>query len=141
MKIKRGLQPAPERLMLQRIEQQRVPDIFFRTMTTSGWIELKIRPTGKEVLTMPFRKGQFAWIKEYRQMGGLVFLFFYLNWNEYLYIFKNYNILPAYVMPQPVMNEHQQAHNIYDYCCYHEKITLVNWDHILNILSDKPSLP
>lgn len=62
-------------IILQRINQQRVPDIFFRTPKAEGWIELKVISTKGGIVRIPFRPGQFAWIQDYVRVGGLAELF------------------------------------------------------------------
>ena len=74
-----------EPIILQRIESEStgigIPDIFFRTPFLDGWIELKQVKgdyTKKQIVTIPWRKGQFEWMRRYIGMGGhgLLFVFF-----------------------------------------------------------------
>lgn len=82
-------------ILLQRIEYQRVPDIFFRSETQEGWIELKCLPTITYKVTIPFRPGQFSWIRDYIRKGGTAYLFCSTP-DQLLWIFKNKDIYRSY---------------------------------------------
>ena len=53
-----------------------IPDGYFRTRVAEGWIELKvINFHGQEHVVIPFRRGQYNWLKRYADLGGRAFLF------------------------------------------------------------------
>jgi len=58
-----------DRTFLQRIENRtgKVPDIYFANKYKNGWIELKnIKSVSRKgIVKIPFRPGQFAWIKKH----------------------------------------------------------------------------
>lgn len=58
-----------------------IPDVFFRTRSTEGWIELKSISTLKvrKKVKMPFRVGQLSWIERYRKLGGQILVFCFVN--------------------------------------------------------------
>ena len=56
-----------------------VPDLHIRTKDNDVWVELKqvndpIPHYDNGVIKIPFRAGQFRWIKRHREMGGKVLL-------------------------------------------------------------------
>jgi hypothetical protein len=89
-------------IFVQRIESPMtgvgIPDLFFRTTQTDGWIEFKViqHPIKLEQkkIKIPFRPGQLNWIKNYVAMGGNAFLF--ISIDSSLFIFKNKNIERSY---------------------------------------------
>ena len=95
LRVKELLQK--ESIMLQRIEQQRVPDLFFRMPEREGWIEFKVIDTNGFKVKIPFRPGQFAWIKEYTELGGNILLFC-IDMNAVLWITKNCYIVKEYTI-------------------------------------------
>jgi hypothetical protein len=80
----RGLVSVGE-LMFQPIESSRtgigVPDWWFRTRHDEGWVEEKeLRAPLKEVVRIPWRPGQFEWMRRYVQLGGHGLLFVFVEW-------------------------------------------------------------
>jgi len=67
-----------DRTFLQRIENRtgKVPDIYFANKYRSGWIELKnIKSVPRNgIIKIPFRPGQFAWIKKHLGYNSDIFL-------------------------------------------------------------------
>ena len=84
-------------ILLQRIEQQRVPDLFYRNPWREGWVEFKIVDTRGLKVKIPFRPGQFAWIKDYVLLGTNVLLFC-IDMNAVLWIIENRDIEKEYTI-------------------------------------------
>ncbi|MHA1302124.1 MAG: hypothetical protein ACTSPI_00280 [Candidatus Heimdallarchaeaceae archaeon] len=117
-------------MLLQRIEMDHVPDIFYRTWHQDGWIELKTLksyPIRKTYVEVPFRPGQMNWIKTYCSLKGNMFLFFYIE--NSLWIFKKMNIKERYYI-----NE------IKKFSCYNALWKEVDWDNIYNLLDNQPGI-
>ena len=82
-------------IKIQRIEYQCVPDLFFRHKQHSGWVEFKVINTTGFKVTIPFRPGQFGWIKDYVLLGEQIYLFC-IDTNGILWILKNREIAQEY---------------------------------------------
>lgn len=80
--------------LIQRIEMDHVPDIFYRTWHRDGWIELKVLDQYREQNHIPWRPGQMNWIRSYRTLNGNIFLFLYCD--DKLWIFKGLGIQEHY---------------------------------------------
>ena len=93
LKMKELLKEKPIRI--QRIEQQCVPDLFFRHKHGGGWIEFKIVDTRGFNIKIPFRPGQFFWIKDYVLLGEQIYLFC-IDMNAVLWIIRNRDIAQEY---------------------------------------------
>lgn len=93
LKLRSLLIPHP--INLQRIEYQRVPDIYFKTEHKEGWIELKNLKRLTGTIRIPFRPGQFPWIQKQVRLNGIVYLFCTMP-DDFIYIFKNKNIKRSY---------------------------------------------
>jgi hypothetical protein len=71
-----------DHILLQRIESHLtglgIPDVYFKTMYNEGWIEFKeVKPPPsfyKKIIKIPFRPGQFGWIKHYVSLNGNMIL-------------------------------------------------------------------
>jgi len=121
---------SPKGILLQRIEMDRVPDIFYRTWMEDGWIELKVLksyPVRKTYVEVPFRPGQLNWIRSYRVLNGNVFLFFYIE--NSLWIFKGDTIREKY-----------QETEMIELSCYKVLWQDVDWDNIYKILDGQPGI-
>ena len=87
---------------VQRIESGStglgIPDAFVRTFHTDIWMELKnlVYPVVHSV-QVPFRPGQYAWLKEYARMGGHSVLA--MATCEGFYFFHNDRIRKEYSAP------------------------------------------
>lgn len=83
-----------------------IPDIYFRTRTRDGWIELKVAHFDLESnVDIDFRPGQLPWIKHCNGLGGNAMLFVFIRDIEVsaaygLHVFRGANILPRYTMAQ-----------------------------------------
>ncbi len=86
LKLRCLLLPFP--MQFQRVEYQRVPDLYFKTEHKEGWIELKDLKKLTGTIRIPFRPGQFAWIQKQVRLNGTVYLFC-TDENDSLWIFKN----------------------------------------------------
>lgn len=95
VKIKMLLMEKP--ILIQRIEQQCVPDLFFRHRYKGGWVEFKVIDTTGLKVKIPFRPGQFAWIKDYVLLGEQIYLFC-IDMNAVLWVLKNHEITQEYSM-------------------------------------------
>lgn len=68
-----------------------LPDWFFRSEWRDVWIEAKqisrwpVRDN--TTVKIPYRPGQFNWIKEYQKLGGAVFLI--VTYKNQWYLFKD----------------------------------------------------
>jgi hypothetical protein len=97
-KLKIGLENFNRNILFQRIESGAtglgIPDIFYRTLSKDGWIELKELQVTSNSVTIPFRPGQRGWLLNYCKLGGLGFVFGTIG-NE-LYILSGYNIEKKY---------------------------------------------
>jgi len=93
LKLRGLLLPFP--IQFQRIEYQRVPDLYFKTEHSEGWIELKDLKKLTGTIRIPFRPGQFAWIQKQVRLNGTVYLFC-TDENDVLWIFKNDCIKRSY---------------------------------------------
>lgn len=89
--------------LIQRIESGStglgIPDVFFRTKQSDGWIELKevswpIREETK--IHIPFKSGQFYWAHKYSSLNGDMFLICSIRGNTNIYIFRKEYILKEY---------------------------------------------
>ncbi len=99
-----------EPIKLQPIESHGtgsgIPDIWFRTNTSEGWIELKEvhYPKRKETtIKIPWRAAQLNWLKSYMQLGGhgILLVFFIDTFNTHCaYVFEGSNILKEYTQEQ-----------------------------------------
>lgn len=120
--MKKHLEP---KVMLQRIEMDHVPDVFYRTPDHDGWIENKVirvhRP-GKAI-KIPFRQGQMNWIRRYRTLNGLVFVFLHID--NALFILRGDSIKEVY----PTESELIRA------ACYYEHWGSINWEKVRGILN------
>ncbi len=115
---------SPHGMILQRIEMDHVPDLFYRTYARDGWIEFKILnkyPIKSNIIKVPWRPGQMNWIKEYRVLNGTIFLFFYVE--NALLIFKGLNIKEQYSLSDIIHSS-----------CYREFWKEVNWDRVYELL-------
>ena len=87
---------------VQRIESGStglgIPDAFVRTFNTDVWMELKnlIYPVTHSV-QVPFRPGQYAWLKDYARMGGNSVLA--IASQEGFFFFHNDHIQKEYLAP------------------------------------------
>jgi len=116
--------------LLQRIEMDRVPDIFYRTWMEDGWIELKVLnsyPKRSSIVKVPFRPGQLNWIKTYRILNGNVFLFFYIE--NSLWVFKGDTIREEYCETEMI-----------ELSCYKALWQDVDWDNIYKLLDGQPGI-
>ena len=86
LKLRCLLLPFP--MQFQRVEYQRVPDLYFKTEHKEGWIELKDLKKLTGTIRIPFRPGQFAWIQKQVRLNGTVYLFC-TDENDVLWVFKN----------------------------------------------------
>jgi len=93
LRMKELLMEKP--IKIQRIEYQRVPDLFFRHRYGGGWVEFKVVNTSGLKVRIPFRPGQFAWIKDYVLLGEQIYLFC-IDTNGILWILKNHEITQEY---------------------------------------------
>ncbi len=91
--LRKKLLPYP--IILQRIEYQCVPDLFFRSENKGGWIEIKDLKKLTGTIRIPFRPGQFAWIQTHVRLNGTSYLFCTMP-DDFIYIFKNENIKKLY---------------------------------------------
>jgi len=70
---------------IQRVENELdlgTPDLYFSHFTTCGWIELKqfkLPKREKTEITIPFRPGQYGWIRRFSRAGTRVILICYTN--------------------------------------------------------------
>lgn len=88
-------------IKIQPIESHgtgRIPDLFFRTSFIDGWIELKCIDRLSDTITIPWRPGQYPWIRDYVKLGGLAFLFVgFMNFDKIsIAVFRNKWILKTY---------------------------------------------
>ena len=51
-----------------------IPDVNFRTAYIEGWIELKQLKKGHYVWRVPFRPGQYNWLKKQYMLNGIAIL-------------------------------------------------------------------
>jgi len=80
-----------------------IPDIFFRTKYTDGWIELKeiIWPKKYDtIIKIPFKPGQFSWIKQYSLLCGNMFLICSIRGETNIYIFRRTYIFKEYTQKE-----------------------------------------
>jgi len=93
--------------LIQRIESGMtglgIPDVFFRTKASDGWMELKevswpIRET--TLIKIPFRPGQYPWIKQYSLLCGNMFLICSIRGETNVYIFRRSYILREYTQKE-----------------------------------------
>ncbi len=111
----------------QRIESNidfGIPDLYYCIdVKHAGWIELK--QTDKclknGIVKIPFRPGQYGWLKHHTSFSNNTFLFLWLQ--GYFYIFKGDNILEKYT----VVNMHMLF-------CYDALWNKVNWVEVLSLL-------
>lgn len=75
-----------------------IPDAFVRTFHTDVWIEMKnlVFPVTYSV-RVPFRPGQYAWLKDYERMGGHSVLA--IASQEGFFFFHNEHIHKEYAAP------------------------------------------
>lgn len=75
-----------------------IPDIYFRTLKIDGWIELKnlVYPI-RGHLDVPFRPGQYAWLKRHWEMGGTSVLA--ISGVEGIWFYKGDRIQKTYTVP------------------------------------------
>jgi hypothetical protein len=91
-----------DHVMLQRIETRLtvgVPDTFFKSMYSEGWIEFKeIKMKSKSIgdRKIPFRPGQYGWIKNYLSLNGNMILACTFKDEKEWFFFKGYGILEVY---------------------------------------------
>ena len=109
-------------ILLQRIEMDMVPDLFYRSWHQDGWIELKVVSRISDNIKIPFRPGQLNWIKGYKSLNGSVFLF--LHYDDKLWIFTGKNIRNEYHKSELLRYS--------DYVSTHWKNT--NWKSVYEIL-------
>jgi hypothetical protein len=88
-------------IMLQRIENRtgRVPDIYYACSQSSGWIELKEIEMPKRKSTkikIPFRPGQFPWIKRHLKYSEQIILLCSTKECDSWFIFRGYGIKERY---------------------------------------------
>lgn len=99
-KIKKDLARAG--VLAQRIESGStacgIPDLFLQCPMWSAWVELKQIEAKKEVFQIPWRPGQLAWIKKYRDHGAIFALVISINDTVYftLDVKKAYSIEDFY---------------------------------------------
>jgi len=93
--------------LVQRIESGTtglgIPDIFFRTNDSEGWIELKeIFWPSKETtsIKIPFRPGQYPWLKQYTSLNGKAFLICSLYGKTNIFIFLGRSIFKEYTQKE-----------------------------------------
>lgn len=94
--------------LFQRIESGTtglgIPDAFFRTKESEGWIELKeITWPYKEhtIIKIPFRPGQYPWLIKYSQLNGNSFLICSIRGREQnIYMFKRAFIYQEYTQKE-----------------------------------------
>ena len=113
-----------DKIFLQRFEVYSIPDIFYtKSLAASGWIELKVvnKFSKNGMVKIPFRKGQYPWIKKYTKYSQFIFLFLHIE--NSLFIFKGDNIIPTY-----------SVSNIHEASCYDILWKNVNWEEVLNLL-------
>ncbi len=75
-----------------------IPDLFIRTTRISAWMELKnlIFPV-RYRLEVPFRPGQYAWMKRHTDMGGISALA--IASLEGIFFFRDGEIKTEYAAP------------------------------------------
>lgn len=76
-----------------------IPDLFFFDRETKrvGWIELKQIDDFAEPVKVPFRPGQYNWLRSYVQMGGTAYLICTSkSTDEFWYVFAGPNIKLSY---------------------------------------------
>ena len=111
-------------IFLHRFEAYSIPDVHYvKSVSSSGWIELKVinKFPKKDYITIPFRKGQYAWIRKYIKFSEYIFLFIYIE--HTLFVIKGMNIHPAYTKT-----------SIRSSSCYHQLWDCVNWHEVFNLL-------
>lgn len=75
-----------------------IPDMFLRTGKHSVWAEFKNAKYAIQLpYTVPFRPGQYRWLKDYYSLGGLSLLV--IGTPEGIYIFRNESIKKQYIKP------------------------------------------
>ena len=77
--LKEKVEKERSQLLLQPIESgsigSGIPDIFFRDIHNEGWIELKqLIIKRNKMVYVPFRPGQYPWIKRYVKLNGNMIL-------------------------------------------------------------------
>ena len=90
---------------LKRIENDielGTPDLYYYTIYTEGWIELKqIKSLPKQASTkikIPFRPGQYAWLLDRVRLNPMLHSFLVVKIEERLYVFYNSQIQEAYTL-------------------------------------------
>lgn len=94
-------------LSMQRIESGGtglgIPDVFYSTKNRSGWIEMKrikyVPRKSTEFIDIPFRAGQYPWIRKYLPMDSPVHLFVVVCYGPYegnVFVFEKENVRPTY---------------------------------------------
>lgn len=82
-------------MLIQRIESggtcAGIPDLFVYA-DEPAWVELKILKARK----VPFRPGQFNWLTDYHDRGGLSLLICYRPQDMYWYVFQGEHIQRSY---------------------------------------------
>lgn len=86
-----------DHVRLQRMECRTViglPDVYFKTVYSEGWMELKqISSIGRSI-KIPFRPGQYKWIKYHVELRGHAILA--VSCANIWYCFKNQWIKEIY---------------------------------------------
>jgi len=80
-----------------------IPDWWFKTVDTEGWIEEKtVRPVNENGVKIDWRPGQFRWMRDYVRLHGLGFLFVFTDHGMYhsLTVFMNDSIRESYSMEE-----------------------------------------
>lgn len=101
----RSIKPRLERYLvhLVRIESSvniGIPDIYYYTPTSEGWLELKqIKQMPLYINTpirIPFRQGQHAWLTQRFIKNTKTLGFLLVKIDKEVFLFKNNNILEEY---------------------------------------------
>ncbi len=114
-------------IFFQRIESNidfGIPDLYYCIdVKHAGWIELK--QTDKclknGIVKIPFRPGQYGWLKHHTLFSNNTFLFLWLQ--GYFYIFQSTRILEQY-----------SADGLSLFSCYNSLWKNVDWNEVFNLL-------
>ena len=94
-------------IIFQPIESSRtsigIPDIYLRTPVVDGWMELKqIKWNATDHYKIPFRPGQFEWLRKYSGFGGNAILCLFMEEanNNLVFFIKRHNIHLEYTMKE-----------------------------------------
>ncbi len=112
-------------ILMQRIESGStgigIPDFYFKTTKEEGWIELKEikgNVSREAIIRIPYRPGQYNWLRNYTQLNGNAILICSID--KAWYCFKGDYIQETYIYE-----------DLHTFCQQFREVSELNFPHLL----------